>query len=77
MDTSRTWHTAKRRHVVRRVRPRARPPSAGRLLELSGCETAAGIERDAPVAAKLSSPGRPVGCRVVSDGSGIVQAVLY
>ena len=55
--TSRNVAPAKRRHVVRRVRPRARPASAGRALELSGCETAVGIECDAPVAAKL--PGRP------------------
>ena len=48
---------AKRRHVVRRVRPRARPASAGRAVELSGCETTAGIECDAQVAGKL--PGRP------------------
>eukprot|EP00966_Prymnesium_polylepis_P053741 1242219-Prymnesium_polylepis.1 len=52
--TSRNVAHAKRRHVVRRVRPRARPASAGRALELSGRETAAGIECDAPVAAKLS-----------------------
>eukprot|EP00966_Prymnesium_polylepis_P314458 7266409-Prymnesium_polylepis.1 len=38
--TSRTVAPAKRRHVGRRVRPRARPASAGRALELSGCETA-------------------------------------
>ena len=48
---------AKRRHVVRRVRPRARPASAGRALELSGCETGAGINCDAPMAAEL--PDRP------------------
>ena len=55
--TSRNVAHAKRRHVVRRVRPRARPASAGRAIELSGCETAAGIECDAQVAGKL--PGRP------------------
>eukprot|EP00966_Prymnesium_polylepis_P142090 3281402-Prymnesium_polylepis.1 len=44
--------------VVRRLRPRARPPSTGRVLELSGCETTAGINCDATVAAKL--PGRPI-----------------
>jgi hypothetical protein len=44
-------------HVVRRVRPRARPALAGRALELSGCETAAGIDCDAPMAAEL--PDRP------------------
>eukprot|EP00966_Prymnesium_polylepis_P131105 3032118-Prymnesium_polylepis.1 len=45
---------AKRRHrVVRRVRPRARPASVGRALKLSGCETTAGIDCDALVAAKL------------------------
>eukprot|EP00966_Prymnesium_polylepis_P208043 4819168-Prymnesium_polylepis.1 len=53
-----TWHPrSDAMSSLRRVRSRARPASAGRALELSGCETAVGIDCDAPMAAKL--PGRP------------------
>eukprot|EP00966_Prymnesium_polylepis_P303397 7007816-Prymnesium_polylepis.1 len=42
-----TWHP-------RSDRPRARPALAGCALELSGCETAASIDCDAPMAAELA-----------------------
>ena len=78
--TSRNVAHAKRRHVVRRVRPRARQASRGRARELSGSEAAGHISCNVPGGVQLShrqagEDRQPV-CRRCCDvriGSSTVQ----